>query len=127
VSKFLSSLISFIKIFTSSGLCNTDYYLIIFFVNLISVFRKCTRKNLTSCSNYANKPSTSCVRTACPKLSTNMVQLVNRLVARLFQQVRYSHDTIILLQPCDSNLVIIVLFYHNCIRLVGTTCVSSVL
>ena len=33
-----------------------------------------TRKNLTSCSKSANKPSTSCVRTACPKLSTSLEQ-----------------------------------------------------
>ena len=36
-----------------------------------------TRKNLTSCSKSANKPSTSCVRTACPKLSTSLEQAVN--------------------------------------------------
>ena len=43
----------------------------------------------------------SCVRTACPKLSTSMEQLSNScnkldgiiiLFARLFQQIRYSHD-----------------------------------
>jgi hypothetical protein len=37
------------------------------------------RKNLTSCSKSANKPSTSCVRTACPKLSTSLEQAVNNL------------------------------------------------
>jgi hypothetical protein len=56
---------------------------------------------------------TSCVRTACPKLSTSLEQLVNscnklvdiiRLVARLFQQIRYSHYITILLQPCVVNL-----------------------
>jgi hypothetical protein len=36
-------------------------------------------KNLTSCSKSANKPSTSCVRTACPKLSTSLDQAVNNL------------------------------------------------
>jgi hypothetical protein len=36
-----------------------------------------TRKNLTSCSKSANKPSTSCLRTACPKLSTSLEQAVN--------------------------------------------------
>ena len=52
------------------------------------------------CSKSANMLSTSCVRTACPKLSTglavnnfysciNVVDII-RLVARLFQQVRYS-------------------------------------
>jgi hypothetical protein len=38
-----------------------------------------TRKNLTSCSKSVNKPSTSCVRTACPKLSTSLEQAVNNL------------------------------------------------
>ena len=36
-----------------------------------------TRKNLTTCSKSANKPSTSCVRMACYKLSTNLEQAVN--------------------------------------------------
>jgi hypothetical protein len=91
-----------------------------------------TRKNLTSCSKSANKPSTSCVRTACPKwpscqqvwnkpLTTcnNLVDII-RLVANLFQQVRYSDDITILLQPCVVNLVAFLL-YHDCIRLVRTT------
>ena len=74
----------------------------------------CTRKSLTSCSKSADKPWTNwkklwkklCVRTACLKLSTtiwnklwttctvynNLVDII-RLVARLFQQVRYSNDT----------------------------------
>ena len=39
----------------------------------------CTRKNLGSCSKSANKPSTGCVRTACPKLSTSLEQAVNNL------------------------------------------------
>ena len=56
-----------------------------------------------SCSKSDNKPSTSCVRNACPKLSTSMD--IIRLVARLFQQVRYSHDKTILLQPCVVNPV----------------------
>ena len=34
----------------------------------------------------------------------NLVDII-RLVARLFQQVRYSHDKTILLQPCVVNLV----------------------
>ena len=38
-----------------------------------------TRKNLTTCSKSANKPSTSCVRTACYKLSTSLEQAVNNL------------------------------------------------
>ena len=87
-----------------------------------------TRKNFTSCSKSANKPSTSCVRTACLKLSTSLEQRVNscnnfvdiiRLVARLFRQVRYIHDITILLQPCVVNLVRFLL-YHDCTRLVRT-------
>ena len=87
------------------------------------------RKNLTSCTKSANKPSTSCVRTSCPKLlqvwnkllttCNNLVDII-RLVARLFQQVRYSHDITKLLQPCVINLVTFLL-YHDCIRLVRTT------
>ena len=38
-----------------------------------------TRKNLTTCSKSANKSSTSCVRTACYKLSTSLEQAVNNL------------------------------------------------
>jgi hypothetical protein len=46
----------------------------------------------------------------------NLVDII-RLVARSFQQVRYSHDITILLQPCVVNLVTFLL-YHDCIRLV---------
>ena len=38
-----------------------------------------TSKNLTTCSKSANKPSTSCVRTACYKLLTSLEQAVNNL------------------------------------------------
>jgi hypothetical protein len=72
-----------------------------------------THNNLISCSKFDNKPSISCVRrTACPKLSTTLEQVWNnllttcnkldgiiRFVTRLFQQVRYSPDITILLQP----------------------------
>jgi hypothetical protein len=74
----------------------------------------------------ANKSSTSCICTACPKLWTSMdnykllttcnnVTLVDviRLVARLFQQVCYSLDISILLQPCVVNLATFLL-YHDC-------------
>ena len=40
---------------------------------------KYTHKNLTTCRKSANKPSTSCVRTACYKLSTSLEQVVNNL------------------------------------------------
>jgi hypothetical protein len=38
-----------------------------------------TRKNFTSCNKFVNKPSTSCFRTACHKLSTVLEQLVDNL------------------------------------------------
>ena len=38
-----------------------------------------SRKNFTCCSKSTNKPSTSCVRTACPKLSTSSEQAVDNL------------------------------------------------
>jgi hypothetical protein len=57
------------------------------------------------------------------KLLTNCNNLVDIItpVARLFQQVRYSHDITILLQPCVVNLWHAFLLYHDCIRLVRTT------
>ena len=88
-----------------------------------------TRKNLTTCSKSANKPSPSCVRTACYKLSTSLNKLLTtcnnlvdiiRLVTRLFQQGCYNHDITILLRPCVVNLVTFLL-YHDCIKLVRTT------
>jgi hypothetical protein len=61
-------------------------------------------------SDNINKVVTSCW--------SNLVDII-RLVARLFQQVRYIHITIVL-QPCVVNLVTFLL-YHDCIRLVRTT------
>jgi hypothetical protein len=63
-----------------------------------------------SCQQVWNKLLVTC---------NNLVDII-RLVARLFQQVRYSHDITILLQPCVINLVTFLL-YHDCIRLVRTT------
>ena len=40
---------------------------------------KYTRKNPRTCSKSANKPSTSCVRMACYKLSTSLEQAVSSL------------------------------------------------
>jgi hypothetical protein len=79
-----------------------------------------TRKNLTSCSKSVNKLCSHWL--SWNKLLTTCSKLVDiiRLVARLFQQVRYSHDITILLQPCVVNLVTFLL-YHDCIRLVRTT------
>ena len=70
-----------------------------------------TRKNLTSCSKFVNKPSTSCLRNACQQVWNKLLTICNnlvdiiRLVTRLFQQVRYGHDISVLLQPCVVNLV----------------------
>jgi hypothetical protein len=50
---------------------------------------------VTSCQQVWNKLLTTC---------NNLVDII-RLVARLFQQVRYSHDIAVLLQPCVVNLV----------------------
>ena len=93
-----------------------------------------TRKNLTTCSKSANKPSTTVVFallvTSCyqvwNKLLTTYSKLVDivRLVTRLFQQGCYNHDVTILPQPCVVNLVTFLL-YHDCIRLVRTTCNKS--
>ena len=55
---------------------NFSYPLVL---NLILELLDYTRKNLTTCSKSANKPSTSCVRTACLKLSTSLEQAVNNL------------------------------------------------
>ena len=63
-----------------------------------------------SCQQVWNKLLTTC---------NNLVDII-RLVARLFQQVRYSHDIAILLQSCVVNLVTFLL-YHDCIRLDRTT------
>jgi hypothetical protein len=63
-----------------------------------------------SCQQDWNKQLTTC---------NKLVDII-RLVARLFQQFRYSHDITILLQPCVINLVTFLL-YHDCIRLVRTT------
>jgi hypothetical protein len=51
-----------------------------------------------SCQHVWNKLLTTC---------NNLADII-RLVARLFQQVRYSHDITILLQPCVVNLVTMV-------------------
>ena len=55
-----------------------------------------------SCQQVWNKLITIC---------NNLVDIA-RLVARLFQQVRYSYDITILLQPCVVNLVTFLL-YHD--------------
>jgi ArsR family metal-binding transcriptional regulator len=96
----------------------------------LDTITKCTIHAQKSHIKSANKPSTSCVRTACPKLSTSLKQAVNnlfnnlvdiiRLVARLFQQVQYSHDITTLLQPCFVKLVTFLL-HHDSIKLVRTT------
>ena len=61
-----------------------------------------------SCQQVWNKLLTTC---------NNLVDII-RLVARLFQQIRYSYDITIVLQPCIVNIVTL---YHDRIRLVRTT------
>ena len=51
----------------------------VFFVWFWGYIYQYTRKNLTTCNKSANKPSTSCVRTACYNLSTSLEQIVNNL------------------------------------------------
>ena len=53
-----------------------------------------------SCQQVWNKLLTTC---------NNLVDII-RLVARLFQQVRYGHGITILLQPCVVNLVTFLLY-----------------
>jgi hypothetical protein len=50
---------------------------------------------VTSCQQVWNKLLTIC---------NNLVDII-RLVARLFQKVRYSHEIAVLSQPCVVNLV----------------------
>jgi hypothetical protein len=66
----------------------------------------CCSQLVLCCSQLVDKLSQGCwTRQTCYKL---------------FQQVLYSHDIAILLQPCVVNLVTFLL-YHDCIRLVRTT------
>jgi hypothetical protein len=46
-------------------------------------------------------------------------------VARLFQQVQYSHDTTVLLQPCVVNLVAILLYHMTVSDLLEQPCNKS--
>ena len=64
------------------GLINDEMCKNLFMVRVLYYLccQKYTRKNLTTCSKSANKPSTSCVRTACYKLSTSLEQAVNNLL-----------------------------------------------
>jgi hypothetical protein len=88
-----------------------------------------TRKNLTSCNSLPTSRQQVVFALLVPRFqqvwnnllttSNNLVDIIV-LVARLFQQVRYSHGITILLQSCIVNLVTFLL-YHDCIRLVRTT------
>ena len=69
---------------------------------------------VTTCQQVWNKLLTTC---------NNLVDII-RLVTRLFQQVCYNNDITILLQSCVVNLVTFLL-YHDCSRLVRTTCNRS--
>ena len=69
----------------------------------ISVHMTYTRKNLTTCIKSANNPLTSCLGTACYKLSTSLEQVVNNLhVASLL----ILSD---LLQGCSNKAVTIMI------------------
>jgi hypothetical protein len=67
---FVTALLQLVDKLAASLLCK---HILLTSCEILRVY---TRKNLTSCSTSANKPSTSCVRIACPKLSTSMEQLV---------------------------------------------------
>ena len=60
------------------------------------------RKNLTSCSKSANKPSTSCVRTACPKLSTSLEQAVITICNNLVDTIRFVACKVVPTSPIQS-------------------------
>jgi hypothetical protein len=99
------------------------------YANSILLYQTYTRKNLTFVPSLLTSRQQvvfallvpSCLEVLYKLLTTcNSLVHIIRLVARLFQQVRYSHDITILLQPCVINLVTFLL-YHDCIRLVGTT------
>jgi hypothetical protein len=78
---------------------------------LLQVCKQIYSQLVPSCQQVWNKLLIIC---------NNVVDII-RLVARLFQQVRYNHDITILLQPCVVDLVTTFLLYHDCIRLVRTT------
>ena len=63
---------------------------------------KYTRKNLTTCSKSADKPSTSCVRMACYNLSTSPERSCQQLVTTLL----ILSD---LLQGCSNKTVTIMI------------------
>jgi ArsR family metal-binding transcriptional regulator len=69
---------------------------------------------VTSCQQVWKKLLTIC---------NNLVDII-RLVTRLFQQVRYSHDKAVLLQPCVVNLVTI-LFIMTVSDLLEQSCDKS--
>ena len=75
---------------------------------------------VASCQQPVSKLCSHCLSQVWNKLLTTCDNLVDiiRLVTRLFQQVCYSLDITILLQPCVVNLVTF-LSYHDCIRLVS--------
>ena len=62
---------------------NTEKLAIVYYYTYISQLKTTSsnyiRKNLPSCNKFVNKPSTSCLRTACRKLSTSLEQAVNNL------------------------------------------------
>jgi hypothetical protein len=69
-----------------------------------------------SCQQVWNKLLTIC---------NNLVDII-RLVVRLFQQVQYSHDIAVLLQPCVVNLVTFLLIM-TVSDLLEQPCVTSLI
>jgi hypothetical protein len=67
----------------------------------------------TSRQQVWNKLLTTC---------NNLVDIIRR-VARLFQQLRYSHDITILLQPCIVNLE--TFLFPNLLQQLGTSSANT--
>ena len=113
--------------------CGLKIYLLLYKIilfleklNLLKKYGTQSRKNLTTCSKSANKSSTSCVRTACYKLSTSLEQAVNNLKqpcsycqncykvvpTRLLQSWYNNIATILCCQPC--NILVMSWLYQTC-------------
>jgi hypothetical protein len=85
-----------------------------------------SRQQVVCLSQVVNKFGTSCQQLVTTLLLSTTCNNIFRLVTRLFQQVRYSDDIRILLQPCVVNLVTFLL-YHDCIRLVSHLVTSLIM
>ena len=126
-------LILFVKIKLNQGVCVIQLFArdALYIVALsqgaeVYAFKNAVSVNILSqqqvATDYTRKNLTTCGK---PMQASRQRQLVGfallpdiiRLVARLFQQVPYSHDITILLKPC----LMILLLRHDCTRLVRTT------